>query len=523
MKMVNPVDFQLRPLLDDEAAWRSIIYAPTPAPEIAARVLHSRRALKVSAEALFVALFGNSGGAFWLDSARVMAGLSRFSFMGDAACGEILRYRSGGQSVEIVRDGAGARAEPADRGFFRYLRDRLRRYELTGDQLPFDFAGGFLGYFGYELKSECGGRAVHRSAHPDAAGFWVQRFLAIDHVAREVYAVAVSASPEEDAVARAWLADMAQRLDRVAEAAPPSSGTGRSTLRFALESSAPAYLEAIDQALDYINAGDTYEVCLTNRIRGQVAVDPLALYRVLRRVNPAPFAAYLRLGTLNVLCSSPERFLRIDRSRMVQAKPIKGTAPRGRDEAEDRRIAAELATSEKNRAENLMIVDLLRNDLGRVCEIGSVQVPVLMGIERYATVHQMVSTITGRLRADLHAVDCIQAAFPGGSMTGAPKIHTMEILDELEGSARGIYAGALGYVSLNGCADLNIVIRTIVLQSGELTIGAGGAIVAGSDPQAELDEALLKAKALLDAVALCRRGDLDGTPYEISGAWLDPS
>jgi para-aminobenzoate synthetase len=356
--------------------------------------------------------------------------------------------------------------------------------------------------------------------HPDAAGLWVQRFLAIDHVSQQVYTVAISLTDDEDQRARDWLSDMERRIERIVEPAPARTGTDRSTLDFSLESSAPAYLEAIDRALDYIDAGDTYEICLTNRVRARIGVDPLALYRTLRHVNPAPFAAYLRLEELGILCSSPERFLRIDRDRMVQAKPIKGTAPRGKNAQDDRRIAAELAASEKNRAENLMIVDLLRNDLGRVCEIGSVQVPVLMGIETYATVHQMVSTITGRLRTDVHAVDCVQAAFPGGSMTGAPKIHTMEILDELEGSARGVYSGALGYLSLNGCADLNIVIRTIVLQGDELSIGAGGAIVAGSDPQGELDEALLKAKALLDAVALCRRGDLEGVPYKVSGAWL---
>ena len=518
---MNRVDFKLRPPLDDEATWRSAIYAPPPAPAIVARVFHSKRRLEVSAEALFVALFGAVASSFWLDTSRVMPGLSRFSFMGDGDCGEVLRYRTDERSVELVRGGAHATRARADHGFFHYLRERLRRYQVIGDTLPFDFIGGFVGYFGYELKAECGGRAVHRSVHPDAAGLWVQRFLAIDHVSQEVYAVAISLTDEEDQRARDWLADMSRRLDRIAEPALPGTGTDRSTLDFSLESNAPAYLEAIDRALDYINAGDTYEICLTNRLRARIAVDPLALYRTLRRVNPAPFAAYLRLDELHVLCSSPERFLRIDRNRMVQAKPIKGTAPRGQSAEDDRRIAAELAASEKNRAENLMIVDLLRNDLGRVCEIGSVQVPVLMGIETYATVHQMVSTITGRLRADVHAVDCLQAAFPGGSMTGAPKIHTMALLDELEGSARGVYSGALGYLSLSGCADLNIVIRTIVLHGDELSIDASGAIVTGSEPQSELDEALLKAKALLDAVALCRRGDLEGVPYQVTGAWLD--
>ena len=516
--MVNLIDFQLRPVADEEAVWRSVIYAPAPVPEIPVRVRYSRHALQVSAEAVFVALFGAARHAFWLDSSREMPGLTRFSFMGDGAGADVLRYSNREREVQVESEIAAPRTERAPHGFFRSLRDRLQRHRVADVDLPFDFAGGFLGYFGYELKVECGGRAAHRSPYPDAAGLWVRRFLAIDHLTQEVYAVAVSDSREQDAAASAWLTDVERRLARVPEPAPPRSLCDRATLAFTLEADAPGYLEAVEQALDYISAGDSYEVCLTNRIRGQLAADPLALYRVLRRVNPAPFAAYLRFDDLAVLCSSPERFLRIDRDRNVQAKPIKGTAPRGSDAASDRRIAAGLAASEKNRSENLMIVDLLRNDLGRVCEIGSVRVPALMEVESYATLHQMVSTITGRLRADMHAVDCIRAAFPGGSMTGAPKIHTMEILDELELSARGVYSGALGYVSLNGCADLNIVIRTIVLQAGELSIGVGGAIVAGSDPQAEFDEALLKGKALLDAVALDRRGDLEGTPYKIAGA-----
>jgi para-aminobenzoate synthetase len=498
--MVSLVDFQLRPAIEEEAAWRSVIYVPEAPPPAPVRIFSAKHPLHASAEAIFVTLFGAAKHAFWLDSSREMERLARFSFMGDATAAQTLRYSNDERCVHVREAGGAVRREPAPNGFFRYLRERLRALSATGDALPFDFLGGFVGYLGYELKVECGGRAVHRSDTPDAAGLWVRRFLAIDHLERTVYAVACAESPEQDAASVVWLTQIGQQLRAVREPAPPPAHKPATQPDFALEALAPAYLAAIGRALGYIDAGDTYEVCLTNRLRAELDVDALALYRVLRRVNPAPFAAYLKLDALRVLCSSPERFLRIDRGRNVEAKPIKGTAPRGNDAETDRGNAARLAASEKDRAENLMIVDLLRNDLGRVCEIGSVRVPALMHIESYATVHQMVSTITGHLRADMHPVDCIRAAFPGGSMTGAPKIHTMEILDELEPSARGVYSGALGYISSNGCADLNIVIRTIVLHGRALTIGVGGAIVADSQPESELDEILLKAQALLKAV-----------------------
>ena len=234
----------------------------------------------------------------------------------------------------------------------------------------------------------------------------------------------------------------------------------------------------------------------------------MSAYRALRARNPAPFAALLRLGELSVLSSSPERFLRVDRDRVVESRPMKGTAARVAEPFADACAAAELRRDRKTRAENLMIADLVRNDLGRVSRLGSVTVPKLMVVESHATVHQMVTEVRGRLRDGADAIDCVRAAFPAGSMTGAPKLRTLEIIDRLEGRARGVYSGALGFLAVNGTADLNVVIRTLVAAPGGLTIGAGGAIVAGSEPEAELDEMLLKARALLQAVG----GTLDAGP-----------
>jgi para-aminobenzoate synthetase len=300
-----------------------------------------------------------------------------------------------------------------------------------------------------------------------------------------------------------WIAETTLRLASLPPIDVPEwseVATEGEPVRFTLARSHAQYLEDIAECKRQLIEGESYEICLTNKITAEVSPDPLPLYRTLRRVNPAPFSAYLRVGDAAVLSSSPERFLSIGRDRWAEAKPIKGTVRRSSEPAEDVRLAEELRTDEKSRAENLMICDLLRNDLGMVSEIGTVHVPNLMHIESYETVHQLVSTVRGLLRDDLEPPDCIRACFPGGSMTGAPKRRTMEIIDTLEGEARGVYSGAIGYLGLSGGCDMNIVIRTMVVDGEKTTIGVGGAIVMQSDPEEEYQEILLKGQAPLRAI-----------------------
>ena len=275
---------------------------------------------------------------------------------------------------------------------------------------------------------------------------------------------------------------------------------GDPPVHFRLTRSHQQYLDDIAACKQALTDGESYEICLTNKVTAEVRPDPLPLYHTLRRINPAPFSAFLRFDDVAVLSSSPERFLSVGRDRWAEAKPIKGTCRRGETPAEDVRRADELRADEKTRAENLMIADLLRNDLGVVCEVGTVHVPYLMHVESYETVHQLVSTVRGLLRDDIEPPDCIRACFPGGSMTGAPKKRTMEIIDKLEDEARGVYSGAIGYFGLSGGVDLNIVIRTIVIDGGQATLGVGGAIVMQSDAEDEYQEIVLKGRAPMQAI-----------------------
>jgi para-aminobenzoate synthetase len=450
-------------------------------------------------ERAFVALYGASDTAFWLDNSRLDE-RARFSFMGDASgpLGATVTYDVHHRELRIER---ADRAEVLRESIFDYLSREMRRMHHPSHDLPFDFNCGFVGYFGYELKADCDGSDAHRSSMPDAAFRFVDRLIAFDHREHRTYLLCAT-DPERVEDADRWIAETRLRLASLPPLGPPErDGPERhEPAGFRLSRSHDQYLDDIATCKQRLREGETYEVCLTNRITAELAVDPLPLYRTLRRVNPAPFSAYLRFGDSAVLSSSPERFLSVDRERWVEAKPIKGTCPRGATPAEDVRLGEELRTSEKNRAENLMIADLLRNDLGMVCEVGTVHVPHLMHVESYETVHQLVSTVRGLLRADLEPPDCIRACFPGGSITGAPKKRTMEIIDQLEGAARGVYSGAIGYLGLGGGCDLSIVIRTIVVEGEWATLGVGGAIVMQSDAEDEFRETLLKARAPLAAI-----------------------
>lgn len=463
---------------------------------------------EASTEALFERLFAAEEHAFWLDSADAPTRLAQCSYLGTSAGRDrcVLTYEVEEGSVRAHR-AEGTTTESAS--IFDVLDREVaqRAIERPGDAAP-NLLGGFVGYLGYELKADCGATNAHSSDVPDAVMMLANRVVAVDHVHGRTHVLAVCAEEEVDE-AGAWL-DEAEAVarDLIADPpAPPSAADpafgepGETHVRFDCGRGRRQYLADIDRSQAEMAAGESYEVCLTDQISTAAEPDPFDLYRNLRRSNPAPFAAFLKLGDVAVVSSSPERFLSVDRERRVEARPIKGTTRRAADPAEDAALKAELTNDEKTYAEHLMIVDLLRNDLGIVCEVGSVAVPELMVVEDYATVHQLISTVEGRLPVDRSAAELTRACFPGGSMTGAPKLRTMEIIDDLEDEARGVYSGAIGYFGLDGVMDLSIVIRTIVMREGRTTIGAGGAIVMQSDPVDEFDEILLKARAPMAAIA----------------------
>ncbi len=482
----------------------------SPRPKLLMRTIPG----EAPTEQLFERLFAGLEHAFWLDSADAPTRLAQSSYLGTSAGPDrcVLEYDV---DTRTVTSHLADVATSEQASIFDVLdREVAVRALATPAGAASGLIGGFVGYLGYECKADCGSPNTHSSDVPDALLLLANRVVAVDHVAKrtELFALCREGEGEANGAgdAERWLdraeAHVRELLDAPANESEPETGaTGApampSHVSFACGRGREQYLADIARCQAELAAGESYEVCLTDQISTSASPDPFELYRILRRTNPAPFAAYLRFGELAVCSSSPERFLSVDRERRVQARPIKGTSPRSEDPARDEALRSELTSDEKTYAEHLMIVDLLRNDLGRVCEVDSVRVPELMIVEDYATVHQLISTVTGVLERERTPVQCVRACFPGGSMTGAPKLRTMSIIDEIEREARGVYSGAIGYFGLDGNVDLSIVIRTVVLRPGATTIGAGGAIVMQSDPRDEFDEILLKARAPMAAIA----------------------
>lgn len=380
------------------------------------------------------------------------------------------------------------------------------------------FRGGIIGYFGYEL-----GRHLERLPRPHDAGTDLPEMIAGLY---DTVAAFDCRSRRAWVIAQDWKQDWEQDWTGAGGTTRPPAGARGRALAEAIAAapalgpaplpSAPSrrparagwqaeiartdYEARVARIIDYIRAGDIFQANLTQRFLAPkpAGLHPFALYRRLRAASPAPYAAYLGCGEGRaVLSASPEMFLTVDETGTVVTQPIKGSRPRSADEAEDSRLAAALEASTKDKAENLMIVDLLRNDLSRVCRVGSVKVPVLHRLESFASMHHLVSTVSGRLRPEATAVDLLKACFPGGSVTGAPKIRAMEIIHELEPARRGPYCGALGWIGTDGRMETSIVIRSLVVDGTTVIAQAGGAIVADSDPAAEYDESLSKARALL--------------------------
>ena len=500
-----------------EAWWRSHkkqIFQHKPPPSIAIRtskksqktkdlyLLHREMALSlnnVQVERLFNRCFLQEGAAIWLDSNRAGYGSGRFSFL-CAPSGLLGRIATADvtQRTVTVRKPSGEKTV-FHKDCLDWLSEELQNHQVEPPKAAFEFSLGWLGYLGYELKAQCGAELAHPSPYPDAALLFCDRGIVIDHQENKLHLLTLTDSgTEKDA--NLWLDRIQQAIEKDTHLPEDTfPDTLHLTKPISLRHNMAEYINRIKACQSFIRQGETYEVCLTNTVTGATDADAWTVYRMLRRHNPAPYSAFMQLDDISIISCSPERFMKISRDGRAETKPIKGTRPREVDAARDAQIINELASNEKERAENLMIVDLARHDLGWTAEIGSVSVPKLFNIESYQTVHQMVSTVTSRIRQDISPCQCIKHAFPGGSMTGAPKKRTMEIIDHLEGAARGIYSGALGYFSLCGAVDLNIVIRTLIMrENGEFSFGIGGAITVLSDPVAEYEETRDKAKAFLD-------------------------
>jgi para-aminobenzoate synthetase component 1 len=456
--------------------------------------------------------------SFFLDSGMDPQGLGRYSFLGSEP---FLVMSSRGSEITLVR---GQEHTVQHGNPFDAMGKLLEIYRLDRCPAPVPFLGGAVGYFSYDLRhfiERLPSTAIDDLQLPESYFAFYDTIIAFDHLEGKTYLVATGFPETKEGQrlsrARMRLEEMKGWLcpsySAIASEARQSSNrdcsvttvprNDRENKEILLKSNftPEEYIKAVDRVREYIAAGDVFQVNLSQRFEAGLKIPPYELSKRLRMVNPAPFASYLNFQGVTIVSASPERFLKVQ-GDLVETRPIKGTRPRGRDPVEDGRLAQELTHSTKDRAENMMIVDLERNDLGRVCHYGTVKVTELAILETFPTVFHLTSTVVGRLRRGKSNIDLLKATFPGGSITGAPKVRAMEIIDELEPTKRSVYTGSIGYLSFNEDMDINIVIRTFLIKEGKAYFQVGGGIIYDSDSEAEYMETLDKAKALIQALQL---------------------
>jgi para-aminobenzoate synthetase component I len=465
--------------------------------------------------------------SFFLDSGMDPQRLGRYSFLGSEP---FLVMSSRGSEITLVR---GREHEVQHGNPFDTMGKLLEMYKLDHYPAPVPFLGGAVGYFSYDLChfiERLPSTAIDDLKLPESYFAFYDAIMAFDHLEGKAYLVATGFPEMEEKQrlrrARMRLEEMKDWLcpshSVIAVSRSPEQSEGeakhccdrdcfvataprndRQNKEITLKSnfSPEEYIEAVNRVREYIAAGDVFQVNLSQRFEADLKISPYELYKRLRTVNPAPFASYLNFPGVAIVSASPERFLKVQ-GDLVETRPIKGTRPRGRAPVEDQSLAQELTRSIKDRAENVMIVDLERNDLGRVCHYGTIKVTELAILETFPTVFHLTSTVVGKLRRGKSNIDLLKATFPGGSITGAPKVRAMEIIDELEPTKRSVYTGSIGYLSFNGDMDINIVIRTFLIEEGRAYFQVGGGIIYDSDSEAEYVETLDKAKALIQALQL---------------------
>ena len=469
-----------------------------------------------SPESLVEKLHGQAG-VILLNGVQYPKTESRYSFV---AANPILTFKSKGSACFIDRSGISTQifGNP-----WRILEDLMSRFELL-EQLDIPFPlGACMGYWGYDLKNFTEPRlprnAVNDLEVMDCQVGFYDSFAAFDHQLGKTWIISTGLMPDasrsESQAKRKideWLGWFGRHSDLPSGDHLQNTGIQVQEIHSTL--SAHEFMARVKRAQQYIHAGDIYQVNLSHRLSCKSAIQPWQLFQNLGGVSPAPFSAFMDFGSMQVISSSPELFLQMS-GQHILTRPIKGTRPRSSDPARDAQLSYELQTSSKETAELVMITDLLRNDLGRICDYGSIRVPELMRLERYAHVQHLVSTVEGSLRSNVPHFAALASCFPGGSITGAPKIRAMEIIDELEPVSRGLYTGTIGYLGFNRESRLGIAIRTAICEGGNIHFNVGAGIVADSEPQAEYEETLTKARGFFEALKLPLRHEI-ATRIEVS-------